>query len=138
MALLRPAIPAGLIEISAAPGEEIRFAHALVRDAACASLAPSRRADLHQRAAELLEPLAVGHDERAGMVARHWERGGRGDRAVEWAIPRRMPHRAAGAYDEAAAYLTLALDASQPSPATQLIWTSTAPNYCSTLPDRNI
>ena len=138
VALLRPAIPAGLLEISAAPGEEIRFAHALVRDAAYASLTPSRRANLHQRAAELLEPLAVGHDERAGMVARHWERAGRGDRAVEWAIPAADAARAAGAYDEAAAYLTLALDASQPSPAAQLIWTSTEPNYCSTLPDRNI
>ena len=116
VALLRPAIPAGLIEISSAPGEEIRFAHALVRDAAYASLAPSRRADLHQRAAELLEPLAVGHDERAGMVARHWDRGGRGDRAVEWAIRAADAARAAGAYDEATAYLTLALDASQPSP----------------------
>ena len=116
VALLRPAIPAGLIEISSAPGEEIRFAHALVRDAAYASLAPSRRADLHQRAAELLEPLAVGHDERAGMVAKHWDRGGRGDRAVEWAILAADAARAAGAYDEATAYLTLALDASQPSP----------------------
>ena len=116
VALLRPAIPAGLIEISSAPGEEIRFAHALVRDAAYASLTPSRRADLHQRAAELLEPLAVGHDARAGIVARHWDRAGRGDRAVEWAIRAADAARAAGAYDEAAAYLTLALAASQPSP----------------------
>jgi len=116
VALLRPAIPAGLIEIRSALGEEIRFAHALVRDAAYASLTPSRRADLHQRAAELLEPLAVGHDARAGIVARHWDRAGRGDRALEWAIRAADAARAAGAYDEAAAYLTLALDASQPSP----------------------
>jgi predicted ATPase len=58
VASLRPAVPAGLIEISTTPGEEIRFAHALVRDVAYASLTPSRRADLHRRAAELLEPLA--------------------------------------------------------------------------------
>ena len=50
------------------------------------------------------------------MVARHWDRGGRGDRAGEWAILAADAARAAGAYDEAAAYLTLALDASQPSP----------------------
>jgi DNA-binding CsgD family transcriptional regulator len=115
VASLRPAVPAGLIEISSAPGEEIRFAHALVRDAAYASLTSSRRADLHRRAAELLEPFAVGHDERAGMVARHWDQAGRPDRAVEWAVRAADTARAAGAYEEATAYLGLALDASQPS-----------------------
>lgn len=113
VALLRPAVPAGLIEIRTAPGEEIRFAHALVRDAAYASLTPSRRAELHRRAAELLEPLAVGHDERAGVVATHWNQAGRSDRAVEWAVRAADASRAAGAYGEAAAYLGLALDASQ-------------------------
>jgi DNA-binding NarL/FixJ family response regulator len=114
VASLRPAVPAGLIEISSAPGEEIRFAHALVRDAAYASLTSSRRADLHRRAAELLEPFAVGHDERAGMVARHWDQAGRRDRAIEWAVRAADTARAAGAYEEATAYLGLALDASQP------------------------
>jgi DNA-binding CsgD family transcriptional regulator len=120
VASLRPAVPAGLIEISTTPGEEIRFAHALVRDVAYASLTPSRRAELHRRAAELLEPLAVGHDERAGMVARHWDQAGRSDRAVEWAIRAADAARAAGAYDEAAAYLSLALDASQRSPGSSV------------------
>ena len=67
-----PAVPAGLVEMGRAADFEVRFAHALVRDAAYASLRPARRMQLHRRAAELLEPLATGRDERAGAVARHW------------------------------------------------------------------
>jgi DNA-binding CsgD family transcriptional regulator len=95
--LLRPAVPAGLVEITSA-GASVRFAHVLVRDAAYASLSAPRRAALHRRAAELLEPAAAGRDDRAGAVAGHWVRAG-------------APARAAGAYDDAAAYLRLALDA---------------------------
>jgi DNA-binding CsgD family transcriptional regulator len=108
--VLRPAVPAGLVEIASA-GASVRFAHALVRDAAYASLSAPRRATLHRRAAELLEPAAAGRDEWAGAVARHWVRAGEPARAVGWAVRAAETARAAGDYEDAAAYLQLALDA---------------------------
>ena len=139
VALLRPAIPAGLIEISSAPGEEIRFAHALVRDAAYASLTPSRRAELHQRAAELLEPLAVGHDERAGdggqALGPGWSR--RSCCRVGHSA-RQMPLELPGRTTRPRPTSPSPLMRASRALAAQLIWTSTEPNYCSTLPDRNI
>jgi ATP/maltotriose-dependent transcriptional regulator MalT len=108
--LLRPAEPAGLVEIASAGGS-VRFAHALVRDAAYASLSAPRRTALHRRAAELLEPVAAGRDEWAGAVARQWVRAGEPARAVGWAVRAAETARAAGAYEDAAAYLQLALDA---------------------------
>jgi DNA-binding CsgD family transcriptional regulator len=108
---LLPAVPAGLVEVGPTPEDPVRFAHALVRDAAYASLAPRRRTELHRRAAEALEPAAVGRDERAGAVARHWVRAGEPGRAVPWAIRAAEASRAAADYDEAIAYLDLALDA---------------------------
>jgi DNA-binding CsgD family transcriptional regulator/tetratricopeptide (TPR) repeat protein len=108
---LLPAVPAGLVEVGPTPDSPVRFAHALVRDAAYASLAPRRRTELHRRAAEALEPMAVGRDERAGAVARHWVRAGQPGRAVPWAIRAAEASRAAADYDEAIAYLELALDA---------------------------
>lgn len=106
--LLQPAVPAGLVELH---GDRVRFAHVLVRDVAYASMPPSRRAALHRAAAELLEPLAVGRDERAGAVAVHWHRAGEPERAVGWAIRAADAAYAAGAYDDAESYLRLALDA---------------------------
>jgi DNA-binding CsgD family transcriptional regulator len=109
---LHAAVPAGLLA-APSPAEDgpIRFAHALVRDAVYASLPPMRRTALHRRAAELLEPLAVGRDERAGAVARHWHRAGVPARAVVWAVRAADAARAAAAYDEAVSYLQLALTA---------------------------
>ena len=104
-----PAVPAGLVEIT--PRGQVRFAHVLVRDAAYASLPPSRRAALHRAAAELLEPLAVGRDELAGAVARHWHQAGEPGNAGPWAIRAAEAARMAGAYEESASYLRLALDA---------------------------
>lgn len=108
---LLPAGPAGLIELPPPAGGPIRFAHALVHEAAYASIQPSRRAALHRRAAELIEPLAVARDERAGAVVRHWDRAGEPGRAVTWAIRAADAARAAGAHDEAVSYLAFALDA---------------------------
>jgi DNA-binding CsgD family transcriptional regulator len=108
--MLLPAVPAGLVEGLSPPSRQVRFAHALVREAAYASLPPQRRAALHRRAAELLEPLAIARDERAGAVARHWDRAGEPDRAIEWAVRAADAARAAGAHDEAVPYLELALD----------------------------
>jgi predicted ATPase len=108
--LLRPAVPAGLVEVASA-GASVRFAHVLVRDAAYASLSAPRRIALHRRAAELLEPVAAGRDEWAGAVARHWVRAGEPARAVGWAVRAAETARAAGAHEDAAGYLQLALDA---------------------------
>ena len=106
---LRPAIPAGLVETRPELPDDICFAHALVREAAYTSLPAQRRTDLHRRAAELLEELAVGHDDQPGAIARHWDRAHRPDRAAEWAVRAADVARAAGAYDDAARYLSLAL-----------------------------
>ncbi len=118
-ARLLPAVPAGLVELG--PGDRVRFAHVLVRDAVYASLGPSRRADLHRASAQLLEPLALGRDERAGAVARHWHRAGEPGNAVPWAIRAADAARAAGAYDESASYVRLALDAGVPDRAELLL-----------------
>jgi DNA-binding CsgD family transcriptional regulator len=108
---LHPAVPAGLVAALSPARGGIRFAHALVRDAVYASLPPLRRTALHRRAAELLEPLAVARDERAGAVARHWYRAGEPAKAVVWAVRAADAARAAAAYDEAVSYLELALTA---------------------------
>jgi hypothetical protein len=106
---LLPAVPAGLVESHPELPDDICFAHALVREAAYTSLPAQRRTDLHRRAAELLEELAVGRDEQPGAIARHWDRAHRPDRAAEWAVRAADVARAARAYDEAARYLSLAL-----------------------------
>jgi DNA-binding CsgD family transcriptional regulator len=108
--LLLPAVPAGLVEGLPASAKRARFAHSLVRAATYASLAPQHRAALHRRAAELLAPLAVARDDRAGAVAQHWDRAGEPARAAEWAIRAADAACAASAHEEAVAYLTLALD----------------------------
>jgi DNA-binding CsgD family transcriptional regulator len=114
MEWLQPAVPAGLVETRPAAPNDICFAHALVREAAYASLPAQRRTELHRRAAELLEGLAIGHDEQAGAVARHWEQAGQPDRAAECAVRAADVARTAGAYDEAAKYLSLALRSVDP------------------------
>jgi len=107
--LLLPAVPAGLVEPLSSSSGEVRFAHALVRSAVYASLPPERRAASHRRAAELLEPLAIARDDRAGAVAQHWDRAGEPGRAIRWAIRAADAARAAGANDEAVSYLELAV-----------------------------
>jgi DNA-binding CsgD family transcriptional regulator len=109
--LLLPAVPAGLVEGLSPSSSQVRFAHTLVRSAAYASLSPQRRAALHRQAAELLEPFAIGRDERAGAVAQHWDRAGEPGRAVQWAVRAGDAARAAGAHDEAVRYLRFVLQA---------------------------
>jgi tetratricopeptide (TPR) repeat protein len=72
-------------------------------------MSAQRRTELHRRAAELLEGLAVCQDEQPGAIARHWDRAHRPDRAAAWAVRAADVAQAAGAYDEAARYLSLAL-----------------------------
>jgi DNA-binding CsgD family transcriptional regulator len=108
---LHPAVPAGLLAALSPASGRIRFAHALVREAVYASLPAVRRTALHRRAAELLEPLAIARDERAGAVAHHWYRAGVPARAVVWAVRAADAARAAAAYDDAVSYLELAFTA---------------------------
>ena len=107
--LLLPAVAVGLVK--APTGDvEIQLAHELVRDAVYASLAPERRTALHHRAAEALEQQAANGEPRAGDLALHWLRAGKPGLAGTWAARAAGAARDAGAYDEAASYLSLALD----------------------------
>jgi DNA-binding CsgD family transcriptional regulator len=90
----------------------LSFAHALVRDAVYDELAPSRRMGLHERAARALERSSGGA--AAGQIAGHWRRsGGPGwaERCVGWASEAARSATAALAYDEAARFAALALEA---------------------------
>lgn len=107
---LRPAVPAGLLQLPAT-GTRVRFAHGLVRDAVYASIPAVRRTELHRAAALLLEPQAVSGDDQAGAVATHWQRAGEPGQAAVWAIRAADSARVAGGYAESARYLQLALDA---------------------------
>ena len=78
---LDAAVRAGVLTaVPDAPGRR-RFAHAVVRDAVYADLAPSVREELHRRAAEALELLAADDDAAAGLVAGHWLRAAAGPEA---------------------------------------------------------
>lgn len=112
--LLAPAAALGLVTPSDGDGGAVAFSHALVRDAVYATLPAQRRTVLHRSAAELLEPSAVGRDDRAGTVARHWVRAGEPTRAVPWAVRAADDARSGGGYAEAEGYLQLALDALVP------------------------
>ncbi|MGY1804510.1 ATP-binding protein [Blastococcus sp. SYSU D00922] len=112
---LDAAVRAGVLAaVPDLPGRR-RFAHAVVRDAIYADLAPSAREELHRRAATALEQPAADDDSAAGLVAGHWLRAASEPaallRAASWA------RRAAGAatrslaFDEAARFLGMALAA---------------------------
>ena len=90
----------------------LSFAHALVRDAVYDTLAPSRRMGLHERAARALERSSGGA--AAGQIAGHWRRSGGPDwagRCVRWAGEAARSATATLAYDEAARFAALALEA---------------------------
>jgi DNA-binding CsgD family transcriptional regulator len=110
--LLAPAAALGLV--TPPDGGAVALSHALVRDAVYATVPPQRRLALHRRVAELLEPRAVGRDDRAGAVARHWVRAGEPALAVPWAVRAADDARTGGDYAEAEDYLQLALDALAP------------------------
>lgn len=109
--LLAPAAALGLVALPDGDVGTVAFSHSLIRDAVYASLPPQRRLALHRSVAELLEPRAVGRDDRAGTVARHWVRAGEPARAVPWAVRAADDARSGGGYAEAEDYLRLALDA---------------------------
>jgi DNA-binding CsgD family transcriptional regulator len=92
----------------------LAFAHALVRDAVYDELPPSRRMTWHERAARALEQSSSGA--AAGLIAGHWRRSGAPDWAahcVRWARAAARSASAALAYDEAARFAALALEAAE-------------------------
>ncbi|MFC6011580.1 ATP-binding protein [Nocardia lasii] len=88
------------------------FAHALVRDAVYADLAPSRRAEFHRGAAEALCAVGGPDSAVAGAIATHW-RHARPDSAQgrEWSRRAARAARASAAHDEAIRFGQWAIDA---------------------------
>jgi DNA-binding CsgD family transcriptional regulator len=114
---LDAAVGAGVLApVPDAPGRR-RFAHAVVREAVYAELAPSVREALHRRAAEALERLAGDDDTAAGPVVGHWLRAASGPaallRAATWARRAAAGATRSLAFEEAARFLATALDAAE-------------------------
>ena len=113
--LLDEAIEARVVsEVPGAIGR-MRFAHALIRDAAYHRLSRSRRVQLHRQAGEALEALYSSDlDAHLAELAHHFfesAAGGNGQKAVDYA--RRAGARAVAllAYEEAARLYEMALEA---------------------------
>lgn len=111
------AVAAGVLTaVPDIPGRR-RFLHAVVRDAVYADLAPSTREELHRRSAEALEAILPADDPAAGLVAGHWLRAAADPeglrRAAAWARRAAEAATRSLAFDEAAASLATALDATE-------------------------
>jgi DNA-binding CsgD family transcriptional regulator len=110
---IREMMAAGLIEPTEADGS-FRFVHALTRDAVDAGLPSETRAQLHRKAATVIETLHAGWIEPyLSDLARHWAAAAvEGERAVaaRWAerAGDEAIHRLA--YEEAARLYGMALD----------------------------
>jgi DNA-binding SARP family transcriptional activator len=116
--LLDEAIDARVV--AAIPGAigRMRFAHALIRDAAYHRLTSSRRAQLHRQVGETLETVyAEDLDSHLGELAHHYFQAATADKAIDYA--RRAGSRAVTllAYEEAVRLYTMALDALGPNGA---------------------
>ncbi|MGM7647153.1 AAA family ATPase [Nocardia sp. JW2] len=88
------------------------FAHALIRDAVYADLAPSRRAVLHRAAAITLAETCG--DGLAGLIATHWRQAsgcGESSSCLYWSRVAARSARAAAAYAEAIRFGEWAIDA---------------------------
>jgi DNA-binding CsgD family transcriptional regulator len=120
-ALLDQAVAQGVLH--AAPDTAgLSFVHSLVRDVVYDELAPSRRMALHERTALALElsgNSTVYAGQIAGQIASHWRRSGGPDWAghcLRWAREAARLWSASLAYDEAARFAALALEAAQADP----------------------
>lgn len=93
---------------------ELRFQHALIRDAVYGEVPAGRRRDLHRAAAEVLEQRRP--EGAAGSIAHHWNRaggpGGAG-RCMRWAQRADDDARAVLAFDDAAGFAALAVAAAE-------------------------
>jgi ATP/maltotriose-dependent transcriptional regulator MalT len=90
--------------------------HAVVRDGIYADLGPSDREARHRRAAQAWEESVGVDDSTAGVVAAHWLRAAADPpalrRAASWARRASVAATRSLAFDEAARFLGMALDAS--------------------------
>jgi tetratricopeptide (TPR) repeat protein len=107
----------GLVRLSQSEPElEYIFRHALVQDAAYASMLKSDRRQLHRIVGEALEQLYKEHsDELAPQLGRHFSEAGEYELAIQYL--QRAGDLAAGGYalNEAITHYTLALEAAQKS-----------------------
>jgi DNA-binding SARP family transcriptional activator len=113
---LEPAVDAGLLVVT--PAGELRFAHALVRDAVEAADSPLRRHRRHAVAARALHERA-GSGRNLAEIARHWLRAGPAHAAQAWPAAMEAADYASGlaAHEEAADLLAAALTAQAADPA---------------------
>ena len=109
---IEAAIAAGLVREEAV-GSYL-FGHALVRDELYGGLGPTRRARMHARVAEALEPR-VG---RESEIARHWLAAGPAYAGQAWRAARAAADaaRRVHAYGEVAELLEAALDTQEKDP----------------------
>jgi tetratricopeptide (TPR) repeat protein len=102
---------AGLVELARdMPELEYLFRHALVQNAAYATLVKADRQRLHQAVAEIVEANSANRlDELAGILAYHFSRAGEPEKAIQYC--RRAARRATEtyAYPEAIGHLQAAL-----------------------------
>src|SRR5215218_384042 len=113
---LDAAVRAGVLgAVPYSPGRR-RFVHAVVRDGIYADLGPSAREALHRRAAQAWETSVGVDDATAGVVAAHWLRAAADpvalERAATWARRASVAATRSLAFEEAARFLGMALDAS--------------------------
>ena len=110
-ALVDEAGTAGILELEQG---EVRFVHALVRDAAYAELAEPRRAALHRAAAVAMAGL--DRPDLAGSIAFHWRRAAGADavqQCLEWAERADELARTVPGGTDAASYARLAVAAAR-------------------------
>ncbi len=86
----------------------VGFRHALLRDAAYAELPDPHRAWLHETFADVVRRDAT--PAQAAEIARHLRLAGRDDRATDYLVRAAAHARAVGALDQAAAFLTEAIE----------------------------
>jgi DNA-binding SARP family transcriptional activator len=98
--------------VSDVPGAlgRMRFAHALIRDAAYHALPRARRVELHQRVGEALETVhAADLDPHLAELAHHFFEAGTGPQAVDYASRAGARAVTLHAYEEAVRLYALAL-----------------------------
>lgn len=109
------AVEAGLLEATAYPGE-LRFAHAVIRDAIEAGLGTPERVRLHRRAAQAIEEFYADRlDPHLFDLAGHWTAAvaavdGDRSRAMGWIQRAGQEAMRRNAYEEAARWFGVALD----------------------------
>jgi predicted ATPase/class 3 adenylate cyclase len=116
---LEEAVRARILE-PAGDSETYAFTHAVIRHALYDGLVPSRRSRLHRRVAEALESFPGPVSPSPAEIAVHYHRSMAlpgADRGVDPAVGAADDAQATGAYDEAAAFLRMALDLLPPGDA---------------------